>query len=70
MPASALRQACDRCSARAQVRAELPAGELHFCGHHARAYGERLLAAGARLVTLPGAPAAIAGKPRSRHLAA
>lgn len=27
---------CDRCSARAMVRATLVSGELFFCGHHAR----------------------------------
>ena len=32
---------CDRCSARAMVRAMFPAGELFFCGHHARAPEER-----------------------------
>lgn len=27
---------CDRCSARAMIRATLVSGELYFCGHHAR----------------------------------
>jgi hypothetical protein len=27
---------CDRCSARAMVRATLVNGDLLFCGHHAR----------------------------------
>ena len=40
---------CDRCSARALVRAVLPAGELLFCGHHARAHEERLVEIGAVL---------------------
>jgi len=40
---------CDRCPAAAQLRAVLPAGELMFCGHHARAYRSSLLDAGARL---------------------
>ena len=40
---------CDRCSARALVRAVLPAGELLFCGHHARAHEERLVELGAIL---------------------
>ncbi len=40
---------CDRCSAAAQVRALLPAGELLFCGHHAREYRIRLLEIGATL---------------------
>jgi hypothetical protein len=50
---------CDRCPARARLRAELPAGELHFCNHHAREHRDRLAAAGARLVILPGRPAPI-----------
>lgn len=34
---------CDRCGAAARVRALLPSGgELLFCGHHAREYGEKL----------------------------
>jgi hypothetical protein len=41
---------CDRCSARALVRALLPAGELLFCGHHARAHEERLVEVGATLI--------------------
>jgi len=41
---------CDRCSAAAQVRALLPAGELLFCGHHLRAHHDRLVAAGAVLL--------------------
>jgi hypothetical protein len=40
---------CDRCSARALVRALLPAGELLFCGHHARAHEQRLVEIGATL---------------------
>ncbi len=40
---------CDHCSAAAQVRAVLPAGELLFCGHHACAYQTRLLEIGATL---------------------
>ena len=59
-----MRAYCDRCPARARVRAELPAGELHFCGHHAREHRDGLREAGARLVTLPGRPA------RSGRLAA
>jgi len=61
---------CDRCPARARLRAELPAGEPHFCNHHAREHRDRLAAKGARLITLPGAPAPIAARPPSRHLAA
>lgn len=30
---------CDRCSARALVRATLLTGELYFCGHHAKETG-------------------------------
>ena len=34
---------CDRCGAAAQVRAILPSGgELLFCGHHARAHGDKM----------------------------
>jgi len=34
---------CDRCGARAQVRAVLPAGgELLFCNHHAREHKDKL----------------------------
>ena len=34
---------CDRCGARAKVRAVLTSGgELLFCAHHARAYEARL----------------------------
>jgi hypothetical protein len=39
---------CDRCGAKAQIRALLPrGGELQFCGHHARVHGARLLEIGA-----------------------
>jgi hypothetical protein len=34
---------CDRCSARALVRAVFLKGELQFCGHHARETGYNLL---------------------------
>jgi hypothetical protein len=40
---------CDRCSAAAKVTAVLPAGELRFCWHHARAHWARLVAIGANL---------------------
>lgn len=33
---------CDRCTAQAMVRAKLGSGELYFCGHHAREFGEPL----------------------------
>lgn len=33
---------CDRCSARAMVRATFLTGELYFCGHHARESGYNL----------------------------
>ena len=29
---------CDRCGAQAYVKVTLPAGELLFCAHHARAH--------------------------------
>lgn len=50
---------CDRCPARARVRAELAAGKLHFCNHHIREHRDRLTASGATLVVLPGRPAPI-----------
>lgn len=34
---------CDRCNARAMVRAKLKSGELYFCGHHAKETGYTLL---------------------------
>lgn len=34
---------CDRCSARAMVRATFLQGELYFCGHHARETGYHLV---------------------------
>ena len=34
---------CDKCSARAVVRATLVNGELCFCGHHARDLGYTLV---------------------------
>ena len=34
-----LAEQCDRCGARAKVRAEFFAGELFFCLHHARELG-------------------------------
>jgi len=33
---------CDRCGAQAVVRATLESGDLLFCGHHARQYGDAL----------------------------
>jgi len=41
---------CDRCPATAQLRAVLSAGDLLFCGHHAREYRHRLMAVGAVLI--------------------
>ena len=40
---------CDRCGARAQVRATLAHGELYFCGHHAREAGKPLTLSAAHL---------------------
>jgi hypothetical protein len=34
---------CDKCYARAMVRATLVNGELYFCGHHARQAGSSLV---------------------------
>lgn len=33
---------CDRCGAQAFVRVVLVSGELLFCGHHAKAYQDKL----------------------------
>ncbi len=33
---------CDRCGAQAYVRVVLETGELLFCGHHAKAYEDKL----------------------------
>ena len=35
---------CDRCGAQAFLRAVLASGDLLFCAHHGRAYGEALAA--------------------------
>jgi hypothetical protein len=48
------------------VRAELAAGELHFCNHHARQHRDRLAAAGATLVILPGRAAPILSRAADR----
>ncbi len=41
---------CDRCGARAYVRATLPlGGQLLFCGHHGNSHRPALLVAGADL---------------------
>lgn len=34
---------CDRCGARAMVRATLKTGDLLFCGHHAKETGYTLV---------------------------
>jgi hypothetical protein len=34
---------CDQCGAAAMVRATLKTGELHFCGHHGREAGAKLV---------------------------
>lgn len=36
---------CDRCCAQAQRRFQLVTGDLVFCDHHAREYGEALAVA-------------------------
>jgi hypothetical protein len=36
---------CDRCGAQAFMRALLSSGDLLFCAHHGRTYGEALAAA-------------------------
>ncbi|HEU0100810.1 MAG TPA: hypothetical protein VFR07_00655 [Mycobacteriales bacterium] len=46
----AARDRCDRCGARAYVRATLPSGsELLFCGHHGGVLRASLLVQGAEL---------------------
>ena len=40
---------CDRCGAQAFLRAVLTTGELLFCAHHGREYGDRLAAAALRI---------------------
>ncbi|HTW18725.1 MAG TPA: hypothetical protein VME70_00760 [Mycobacteriales bacterium] len=36
---------CDRCGARAQIRATMPGGgDLYFCAHHGRLHADRLRA--------------------------
>ena len=40
---------CDRCGAQAFLRAVLTTGELLFCAHHGREYGDRLAAAAVRI---------------------
>jgi hypothetical protein len=44
---------CDRCPAAARLIALLPAGELMFCGHHAREHRAGLIDFGARLIFDP-----------------
>lgn len=34
---------CDKCGAPAMIRATLKSGELHFCGHHGREQGSKLV---------------------------
>lgn len=34
---------CDKCTARALIRATFLSGELYFCGHHAKETGYTLL---------------------------
>jgi hypothetical protein len=41
-PALTALDRCDRCGAKAVVRAMLGHGELLFCGHHARQHAEAL----------------------------
>ena len=40
---------CDRCGAQAFYRAVLISGELLFCAHHGREYGDKLALAAVRL---------------------
>ena len=43
-PALTALDRCDRCGAQALVRATLAHGDLLFCGHHAKAYEDKLRA--------------------------
>jgi hypothetical protein len=46
---------CDRCGAQAYIRVMLAGGgELLFCAHHGRKYGEALRAVGADIVDETG----------------
>jgi hypothetical protein len=55
-----LQDTCDRCQARAYVRAVLPrGGELLFCAHHARRYADALRQADAALEDEAGVLAAL-----------
>lgn len=40
---------CDRCGAQAFFRAVLTAGELLFCAHHGREYGDKLAESAVRV---------------------
>lgn len=42
---------CDRCGARAHLRAWVPGGMLQFCDHHARHHHAALVKSGAFLQT-------------------
>lgn len=44
-----LNDRCDACQAAAKVVATLLNGELLFCGHHARSYGQHLIATSLRV---------------------
>ncbi|HWB66467.1 MAG TPA: hypothetical protein VG708_06540 [Mycobacteriales bacterium] len=47
---------CDRCGARAQVRAVLPGGgDLLFCAHHGRQHAERLREVAVEIIDTTGA---------------
>lgn len=46
---------CDRCGAQAFFRAVLTTGELLFCAHHGREYGDKLAAAAVRIEDRSGA---------------
>ncbi|MEO6204199.1 MAG: hypothetical protein ABIO67_02280 [Mycobacteriales bacterium] len=51
---------CDRCGAQAFVRAVLTAGDLLFCAHHGREYGDQLAA---RALVVEDASETINAKP-------
>ena len=41
---------CDRCGAQAYVRAQVTAGELLFCGHHANKHRDAIITSGGRIL--------------------
>lgn len=44
---------CDRCGAQAKIRVMLAGGDLLFCGHHARAYDQKLQEVAVKIIRQP-----------------